>query len=102
MTGVIDALPGGVQEFAGDVRWIGSATCFSSFPDCFGESERVGQRLLEYRVHKFDDKIERRLIVIVEDDLAVAGRGLGLTHGTLPRGYTGIPYRLSFGGTRGT
>jgi len=80
MTGIIDALSGSFQHLAGDVARIAAATCISFLPDFFGKSERVGQRLLEYRVQEFDDELKRRFIVVVKDNLAIASLDLSITH----------------------
>jgi hypothetical protein len=50
----------------------------------FGKSDRVGQLLLEYRMQKLDDELDRRFIVVVKDYLEVAGLGLNIGHGMVP------------------
>jgi hypothetical protein len=80
VTGCINALSGFFQKFAGDFAGIAPTTCLSFLLDGVGKSERVRQLLLEYRVQKFEDELQRRFIVVVKDDLAVAGISLNITH----------------------
>jgi hypothetical protein len=80
MTGIGNALSGGLQHFARNVARIASATCLPFFPNRGCESERVGQWLLEYRMQEFKDEIQRRFIVVVKDDLAMVGCDLNITH----------------------
>ena len=80
MTGIVNALSRGFQKFVGDLAGIASATRLLFSLDGVDKSERVRQRLLEYRVQKFEEELKRRFIVVVKDNLAVAGSGLNITH----------------------
>jgi hypothetical protein len=76
----IDALPGGFQQFIGDVAGIAAATCLSFFPDGFRKSEGICHLLLEYRMQQFDQKRERGFVIVVKDDFAMADIGLNVIH----------------------
>jgi len=84
MTRFIDALPGGLQQFVGDILGIAAAICFPLLPNGFGESEGVGHLLVEYRMQKFNHQRQRRFVIVVKDDFAVADIGPNITHGTCP------------------
>jgi hypothetical protein len=81
MTSVTDALSSGLKQFAGFLARIASATCLSVGSDCFGKSERVGELLLEYRMQKLDEEIQRRFIIMVKDHLVMRARRLNVVHG---------------------
>jgi hypothetical protein len=66
------------------MRQADPATCLSVSADCFGQSDRVDYLLLEYRMQKLDDELDWRYIVVMKDDLNVAGVGLNFGHGNYP------------------
>jgi hypothetical protein len=57
MTRIVDALSRGFQKFVGDLVGIAPATRLLFSLDGVDKSERVRQRLLEYRVQKFEEEI---------------------------------------------
>ncbi len=80
----MDALPGSLKHPVGNVARIGPANCFSICVDCFGELDRLGYRLVEQRMQKVDYELQRSLIVVVQDQLEVAGLGMKIGPGIVP------------------
>src|SRR5437868_1863483 len=80
MTRGTDALSGSLEQAGGDLARIVSATCLSVFADCLGKSHRVDELLVEHRMQQFNDKLQRRFIVVMKDDLEVTGLGVNIMH----------------------
>ena len=81
MTCNTDALSRGLKQVGGDLARIAPATCLSVLVDCFGQSDRVDELLVEHGMQKFNDELQRRFIVVVKDDLEMTGLGKGIGHG---------------------
>jgi hypothetical protein len=78
MTRVADALSSSFEQFICSLSRIGPAAGSSVLVDGVGKSGRVGQLLLEYRMHKPNDEFFRRFVVVMKDDLEVAGLGVNI------------------------
>ena len=77
-------MPGSFKQPVGYFAGIGPANCSSVRVYGFGKLERAGDRLVEYRMQKFDDELQRSFIVVVQDHLEMAGLGMNFGHGMVP------------------
>src|SRR5882724_9638234 len=89
MTGFLDALLCGFKQLVRNVAGIAPAAGVSIFCDLADKPVCIGELLFEYPVQKFDHEGCRCSIVVVKDDLAVAGFDLPITHWKLPLTETG-------------
>lgn len=76
-------MSGSFNEFVREIARIGPANR-SSFADCFSKSGRVRYRFLEHRMQELNDELLRSFIVVVKDDMEVAGLGVNIAHRIMP------------------
>jgi hypothetical protein len=79
LTGFLDTLSCGFQQFSRNVARIAPAACVSIFRDLSDKSVCIGELLSKYRVQKFDYE-GSRCPIVMKDDFAVAGFDLPITH----------------------
>lgn len=84
MTGSADPQASRLEQLPGNVARVDPADRFPFGVDRFGKFERLGHRLLEHQMQKLSDELLRRVIVVVEGDLAAAGLGVNIVHRMVP------------------